>query len=135
MNFFYLFTINCIEKTKINKKRLGMAHLFIHWMRTIPLQNQFEILFPAIFGRSYFSYLMNQKRQKAFYFILVPLCLSLLSQKFNFTKNWSFCSFCCCCCRRCRCSSNSDFFSLNKCHILLFHWQTPPVNRKFIFEA
>ena len=25
--FIYLFTINCIEKTKINKKRPGIAHL------------------------------------------------------------------------------------------------------------
>ena len=24
----HLFIINCIEKTKINKKRLGMAHFF-----------------------------------------------------------------------------------------------------------
>ena len=26
--FVYLFIINCIEKTKINKKRPGMAHFF-----------------------------------------------------------------------------------------------------------
>ena len=25
----HLFIINCIEKTKINKKRLGMAHFFL----------------------------------------------------------------------------------------------------------
>ena len=25
----HLFIVNCIEKTKINKKRLGMAHFFL----------------------------------------------------------------------------------------------------------
>ena len=27
-NFYWTFTVNCFEKTKIKKKWLGMAHLF-----------------------------------------------------------------------------------------------------------
>ena len=38
--FVYLFTINCIEKTKINKKRPGMAHFFkLYWCLKRPTIN------------------------------------------------------------------------------------------------
>ena len=45
--FVYLFTINCIEKTKINKKRLRMAHFFLkkNYESNMPINHYNKKLF------------------------------------------------------------------------------------------